>query len=58
MIRLLRPQPRSNPMMMVMKRGKTAPTWAELAQQIDSHVVVIGVDNLATIVVPKGQGTP
>lgn len=31
---------------------------AELSKQIDSHVVVIDVDNQVTNVVPKGQGTP
>lgn len=30
----------------------------ELAKQIDSHMLVIEVDNLATTVVPEGQGTP
>ena len=31
---------------------------AELAKQIDSHVDVIDMDNLATNVVPEGQGAP
>ena len=29
---------------------------AELAEQIDSHVVVIDVDNSVTNIIPKGQG--
>lgn len=31
---------------------------AELAEQIDSHMVVIDVENLAPNVILKGQGTP
>ena len=40
------------------KKGEDNPSMAELAKQIDSHMVVINVDNSATTIIPKGQGTP
>ena len=40
------------------KEGEDSPSMAELAKQIDSYVVVIDVDNLATHTAPKSQNAP
>nr|POF10531.1 hypothetical protein CFP56_04756 [Quercus suber] len=39
------------------EEGEDSPSMVELAQQIDSHLVVIDVDNPTTNVVPEEQGT-
>jgi len=35
------------------EKGEDSPNMAEFTKQIDSHVVVINVDNPTTTVVPK-----